>query len=455
MITRHLYYQIEPYINSTQAIVVTGMRRVGKTTLFKFIFDKIESSNKLFLDLEKVFNRKIFEEDDYDKIAIALGNQGLDFRQRVWLFLDEIHLIKNLPSVIKYLGDHYNIKFFLTGSASFYLKNHFSESLSGRKFIFELFPLSFTEFLEAKQVTVKIPQEHKLMGQPVFEMIDNYYQEYLMFGGFPQVVLSQSVEEKKKNLQDIFNSYFELEVKGLSGFKKVNKMRDLMLLLLARVGNKLNITDLTKEIAVARETIDEYLSFLDASYFIKLVKPFSRSLKVEIRKRPKVYVCDSGLANHLTFASGLNAPSKGSLFEQVVFQTLRARSDLEDIPFGLNYYEKKIGGEIDFVFNKKEAYEVKLNATQVDVNKVKRLAQDLKLKDAKVVSLKYSELDDVVYGFELGERREEWVKQKADDVLEKRIFKEEPEGEIQYPTDSTAKFLTQDYKSLNTSGGAA
>lgn len=432
MIIRHSYYQIEPYINNDQAIVVTGMRRVGKTTLFKFIFDKIDSSNKLFLDLEKVFNRKIFEEEDYDKIKATLENKGMDFRQRVWLFLDEIHLIKNLPSVIKYLGDHYNIKFFLTGSASFYLKNHFSESMAGRKFIFELFPLSFAEFLEVKQTTAKIPQEHKLIGRPVFRMIDDYYQEYLMFGGFPQVVLAQSVEEKKKNLQDVFNSYFELEVKGLSGFKKVNEMRDLMLLLLGRVGSKLNITDLAKEIGVARETIDEYLYFLDASYFIKLVKPFSRSLGVEIRKTPKVYVCDSGLANHLTFASGLNAPSKGSLFEQVVFQTLRSRSDLLNIPYGLNYYEKKIGGEIDFVFNKKEAYEVKLNATEVDVNKVKRLAQDLKLEGARVVSMKYSELDDVVYGFELGEGKkiDELQKQVAQVAIEPAVAGQEPKVEI-------------------------
>lgn len=446
MIIRHLYYQIKPYINnSTQAIVITGMRRVGKTSLLQFIFSTIDSSNKLFLDLEKVLNRKIFEEDDYDKITVALENQGLDFKQKVWLFLDEIHLTKNLPSVIKYLGDHYNIKFFLTGSASFYLKNHFSESLAGRKFTFELFPFSFEEFLEAKQATVKIPQDHKLISQLVFRMIDDYYQEYLIFGGFPQVVLAQSIEEKKKNLQDVFNSYFELEVKGLGSFKKANEMRDLMFLLLARVGNKLNITDLANEVRIDHKTLTKYLSFLEASYFIKLIKPFSHSIKIEIRKMPKVYVCDSGMANHLTFASGLNAPSKGSLFEQAVFQTLRVRSDIVNIPYGINYYEKKIGGEIDFIFNKKEAYEVKLNATQVDINKVKRLSKELGLSDAKVVSWKYSELDDVVYGFELGDQKKDEISDKREVVVKikaqnRRQEEREPEFQINYPQDTTADY---------------
>lgn len=123
------------------------MRRTGKISLLRFIYGKISSENKLFLDLKNPLNQQYFDEPNYEKIKSNLEILELKFNKKPYLFLDEIQLIKNLPFVIKYLIDHYKIKCFLTGSASFYLKNLFSESLSGRKYLFELFPLTFKEFL--------------------------------------------------------------------------------------------------------------------------------------------------------------------------------------------------------------------------------------------------------------------------------------------------------------------
>lgn len=99
------------------------------------------------MDLENPLNRKYFEESHYERIKITFEFLGLDFSQKTFVFLDEMQFVKNLPSVVKYFIDHYKVKFFLTGSASFYLKNLFTESLVGRKYIFELFPLTFNEFL--------------------------------------------------------------------------------------------------------------------------------------------------------------------------------------------------------------------------------------------------------------------------------------------------------------------
>lgn len=114
--------QIKPYITSPAAIVITGMRRTGKTTLLTHLFDLTESENKLYLDLENPLNRKYFEEKNYDRIRMTLSSLGIDFSRKSHIFLDEIQTLKNLPSIIKYFIDHYKVKFFLTGSASFYLK---------------------------------------------------------------------------------------------------------------------------------------------------------------------------------------------------------------------------------------------------------------------------------------------------------------------------------------------
>ncbi len=117
---------------------LTGMRRTGKTTLLNHIFGSIESQNKIFLDLENPINRKYFEEENYERIKKSFEFMGIDFETRAYIFLDEIQFVKNLPSIAKYLIDHYRVKFILTGSASFYMKNLFTESLAGRKYIFEL-----------------------------------------------------------------------------------------------------------------------------------------------------------------------------------------------------------------------------------------------------------------------------------------------------------------------------
>jgi predicted AAA+ superfamily ATPase len=386
LIERMLYKQIEPFINSPQAIIITGMRRVGKTSLLRFIFDRIESSNKLFLDLENPANQKYFEIEDYERIKLELQVLGLDFSKRAFLFLDEIHLVKSIPSVVKYLIDHYNVKCFLTGSASFYLKNLFSESLAGRKYIFELFPLTFKEFLMFKGSRINIPEDPKLVTEPVFDTISTLYEEYILFGGFPEVVLKERVEEKKKCLEDIFSSFFQMEVLKLGDFRKNKVVRDLIMILMERIGFKMDIQKLSRELCISRATLYNYISFLEDTYFIHLVRPFSRTKDVELRKTPKVYLCDSGLVNHFARID------EGRLFENNVFQNLKVKGEV-------NYYQKKSGVEIDFILDKKKAFEVKVSPSEREIKNLEKLSQKLGLEEFKMVSKKYVSYENTIYGF--------------------------------------------------------
>ena len=389
LIERLLYKQIKPYFVSPEAIIITGMRRTGKTSLLQFIYEQIDSSNKLFLDLQNPLNQKFFEETNYEKIKSELEILGLDFTKRPYLFLDEIQLVKNIPSVVKYLIDHYKLKCFLTGSASFYLKNLFSESLSGRKYLFELFPLTFKEFLLFKGSKIILPEDSKSITKPIFDSLSNLYNEYLLFGGFPEVVLKNSVEEKKKSLENIFSSFFQLEILILGDFRKNKIIRDLIMVLMERIGSKLDVQKLSQELGISRPTLYEYLSFLEGTYFLALIKPFSKSKDVEIRKTPKVYLCDSGLSNY--FAK-LN---EGILFENNIFQNLRIKGEV-------NYYQKKSGAEIDFILNKKTAFEVKISPREADLKKLKKISRELGLKKFKIISKNYSQLENICYGFMLG-----------------------------------------------------
>jgi len=388
LIERLLYKQIKPYFVSPEAIIITGMRRTGKTSLLQFIYEQIDSSNKLFLDLQNPLNQKFFEETNYEKIKSELEILGLDFTKRPYLFLDEIQLVKNIPSVVKYLIDHYKLKCFLTGSASFYLKNLFSESLSGRKYLFELFPLTFKEFLLFKNSKIVLPQHSRSITRPIFDSLSNLYNEYLLFGGFPEVVLKNSIEEKKRALENIFSSFFQLEILRLGGFRKNKTIRDLMVVLMERISSKLDVQKLSRELGISRPTLYEYLSFLEATYYFSIVKPFSKNKDVEIRKIPKVYLCDSGLANYF---ARLN---EGILFENNVFQNLRIKGEV-------NYYQKKSGVEIDFILNKKTALEVKINPQKMDLKKLRKISQEIGLKKFKIISKNYSYLENICYGFML------------------------------------------------------
>jgi len=363
------------------------MRRTGKTSLFQLIAREIRADNRLFLDFENPLHKKYFE-GDYDHIRHNLELLGLDLTRPSCIFLDEIQLVKNIPSVVKYLMDHYRIKFFLTGSASFYLKNLFSESLAGRKYIFELFPLSFNEFLRFKKLSYKVPSPLVTIDQITYDTLSPLYEEYCMFGGFPQVVLKTSVAEKKKSLEDIFTSFYRMEIVQLGDFRRNETIRDLTLLLLQRIGAKLDVQKISRETGISRPTLHNYLAFLEGTYFISAIKPFSRGRDTEIRKMPKLYVCDSGIANHFARLD------PGTLFEQNVFQALRLRGSL-------HYYQKKSGAEIDFILNKEKAYEVKTTPGESDGRKLKILAKELHLKECAIVSRNLSTLSNLVYGFQL------------------------------------------------------
>lgn len=385
---RIIFDKVRPYFDSPEAIIITGMRRTGKTTLLNLFFDKIETKNKTFLDLENPLNRRYFEEENYERIKTSFELLGIDFSLKSTIFLDEIQFVKNLPSVVKYFIDHYRVKFFLTGSASFYLKNLFTESLAGRKYIFELFPLTFAEFLLFKESSIKIPQNTSDVTKAIYETISPLYDEYILFGGFPGVVLKTSFEEKKKALEEIFTSFYQLEILQLGDFRKNKVLRDLILLLTQRLGSKIDIQKISRELGISRSTLNEYIAFLEGTFFLKTIRPFTKGKNSEIRKMPKVYLCDSGLARHIVKLD------VGLLFENSIFQNLRQKGDL-------NYYQRKKGIEIDFILNGKLAYEVKLTPQLSDVKKVKRISRELNLEGFRVIAKNYSEHENTLYGFML------------------------------------------------------
>ena len=390
---RKQYDILKDLLDSRQVIVLTGMRRVGKTTLMRRLFNELDDDNKAFLDMENPLEQLIFDEIDFNNILNNLQQFGITKNRKAYLFIDEIQLVPDVVKAIKYLYDHYDIKFMVTGSSSFYLKNLFPESLAGRKFIVELYPLDFEEFMTVKgfslPFTVSFEEKAKQKNRLFFEKYKTYYNEYLEYGGFPQIVLTEKTEGKQRLLNDIFTSYFEKDVKSLSDFRHIKGFRDLILLLLRRTSSKLDISKLATVLGLSRPTVYSYLSFLEQTYFISIVKPYSGSIDKELSGAGKVYICDTGIVN--MFAK----IDEGNLFENVVFNNLKSYGKI-------NYYQNRSGSEIDFILQEKGiAIEVKTRAIKQHIQKLERLSKTLSLKEFYVISKEFSEERNVVLALNL------------------------------------------------------
>jgi uncharacterized protein len=371
MFERDIYKELATHLSKKQITVITGMRRVGKSTSVKYLLQQIKHANFIYLDCERVEIRILFNKPDYENIKEELELRGIDFSQPSLLAIDEIQLIQNLPSVIKYLYDTYQVKFIVTGSSSYYLKNTFSESLAGRKRIFEMYPLSFKEYLKFNQVWDEGYEKYawKPYNSAWYNKAKDWYEEYISYGGFPEVVLEPKNEDKKELLQDIINSYIELDVKLLSDFSVSEELFKLVKLLAARSGNKIDYTRIGSVSAIHRQKITSYMQLLEQTYLIYQATPFTKNIDKEISQQKKLYFADTGILNVLAG----NQLSSGQIFENAVATQLK--------PLGpLQYYQRKTGQEIDFIFKGDTALEIKETPIEQDKNSLRQRATAIEME---------------------------------------------------------------------------
>lgn len=373
MIVRKEYTQFLNALSVKQIIAITGLRRVGKTTILKYLLSEIKSKNKIYFDLERIEYRNLFSGENYGDIIKAIEIEGIEFNQKAFIVLDEIQLVPNIASVLKYIYDTYDVKIIVSGSSSFYMKGAFSESLAGRKRLFELWPLEFDDFIKFKGVSTKLPASSFKATHPHFiEKYNSYYEEFVNFGGFPEVALTDKVEDKKAVLKDIFESYLNLDIRFLADFNKTDELYKLIKLLSSRVGSKVDYSKISGVSGISRHKVKEYLMFLENTFFIKLVKPFVTNPDREIALQTKLYFSDSGL---LTM---LGPVSSGALFENTLANQLSNKGELR-------FYAKRTGQEIDFILEEIRAIEVKETPTAYDLNVLQKRAENINLKNFNLV----------------------------------------------------------------------
>ena len=347
-IKRNLEGTVLKYLGAREIIAITGARQAGKTTMVNHLMKKLDNAVCVSFDDQNILRMFENQTDDFINIYIK-GNK--------YLFIDEFQYARNGGRILKYIFDSQKIKLIISGSSVIDLTIRAVKYLVGRVLIFNLYPFDFQEFLLAKDKNyLKIYKGNKKqveqfkdieikIGERAHKKLSYYYEEYLLFGGYPRIVLEDRYEAKKELLRNIYNTYFLREVKDILGLIDDYKLNNLIRALALQIGNLLEYQELSQVSGYSYPSLKKYLNFLEKTYICNFLRPYFKNKRTEIVKNPKVYFLDTGLRNFIIddFRK-LNARTdKEALLENGLAQQFIKNS------YKFNFWRDKKKNEIDFI----------------------------------------------------------------------------------------------------------
>jgi Predicted ATPase (AAA+ superfamily) len=280
----------------------------------------------------------------------------LDLKKKTFIFIDEIQYLKDPTNFLKYLDDQYQekLKLIVSGSSAFYIDRRFKDSLVGRKKIFYVYPASLKEFFAFKGFEFDKPYSKLTLVEK--DQYKKLFFEYLVYGGYPRVILSP-FEEKKEVLRDLLYSYIKKDVYE-GGVRQEDVFYRLLKILASQIGNLVNQFELSLTLGVSKTAIENYLYLMQKSFHLCLIRPFFKNIRKELTKMPKIYFYDLGLRNFLVnnFQPFLMRDDQGALLENYFFHLFLE----EKYPDEIKFWRTTEGQEVDFIMDN-TAYEVKVN----------------------------------------------------------------------------------------------
>ncbi len=277
MINRGLYNSIKTKIQQGKKIVVLyGARQVGKTTIARQIIDEL-GYNTRYVNADLLKHHAVLSSRDIKKLK-GLTN-GYDL-----LFIDEAQRIDKLGINLKIIHEEIpNLRVLATGSSSFDLAYKISDSLSGRKISYTMYPLSISELAS---------------NMSEYDIRDRL-EDLLLYGFYPEVYTTDDINDKLEILEEITSSYLYKDVLELSNIRNSVKIHQLLELLAYRIGSEISINKLSQELSMSRDAVMHYLDLLEKSFVIFRLQGYSRNLSKEVKKMDKYYFYDLGIRNML------------------------------------------------------------------------------------------------------------------------------------------------------------
>jgi len=333
---RNLFEEILRYLNDQQIISLIGLRRTGKTTLMYQLIDHliqngVPPKNILYFSFDEILSAepKILEEviENYQKMILKT-------EEKTYLFLDEIQYIEKWQAVLKrYYDLHPTMKFFISGSASLNIKKA-KESLAGRIYEFILHPLNFREFLDMK--TFPLPKKqttytleelqnnyHQLL--PYKDDIETYLNEYMLKGGFPELIEEKSLEKIQKYLRTNIDKIIFQDIPKVFDIKEPALLIELLKITAAQSGTVLEYEGIGKALKTTRQSISNYMLYLQESFLIRKMTNYTGRTLASGRKAKKFYIQDHGITNTLLEKreEAFSEQDSGKIIENIIVNTLQ------------------------------------------------------------------------------------------------------------------------------------
>ncbi len=360
---------MKKHFPSSQIVFLTGLRRVGKTTLFKLFI-------RYLIEEEKIDPTRIFyiSLDDYllsKKNILELVEefrriQKISFREKVFLFLDEVGYKEDFELQLKNLYDSHNAKIYASSSSATVLRSK-KAYLTGRNVIIETLPLDFKEYLDFRKITISKADKH---------LVERYFEEYLNIGGIPEYVLHRDIDYLRELVDDIIYK----DITAFYGIRNPGILKEFFVLLMERTGKQVSINKMANILGISPDTAKRYLQMFADTYLIYLVQRYGKTNEKLLAPR-KVYACDLGIR---TLFTGFR--DKGSLFENYVYLKIKAYNP---------YYIYRETAEIDFFIRDRALIEVKYGGEMS--RKQLNIFQKIKA-DKKVIVKNLEDLDNLLQG---------------------------------------------------------
>ena len=360
---REQFSQLQKYLVPPQILLVTGLRRTGKTTLLRQLtadlLDRKTQPQKIcFFSFEEEFgveNRDALESIVNLYIEQILQKNLAQIKTPIYIFLDETQYIPNWQSVLKRIYDlNKNVKFLVSGSASTRLVWHAKESLAGRLFEIKLPILSFSEYLRLKgekpalTIDLKNTDDLRELKNEIARrgnFLDKNYLAYLVRGQFPELLELTGPDQIDAYLKDsILEKVIAVDLPKAFTIQERGKFRQLFLLLAAESGNLIQVQSLASDLGLSRQTVAEYVSYMEAGFLVKMIYQFTRT-RQRMRTQRKVYTASPNFTTSLggfDESSPLFDKAVGHLAETAVFGRL-------DYLFEQVFFWRRRGKEVDFI----------------------------------------------------------------------------------------------------------
>jgi uncharacterized protein len=345
MIERVLQNAIKERLFKGKALLLFGARQTGKSTL---AIEMLENQDKSWIVMngDDADVREVLSSTSASKLKALIGKNEI-------LLIDEAQRIENIGLTIKIITDQIkNVQVIATGSSSFELSGKVNEPLTGRKYEFMLFPLSFQEMV----------QHHGLLEEK------RQLEQRIIFGYYPEIVTHPG--EEKERLQLLTDSYLYKDLLMLEQIKKPALLEKLLKALALQIGSEVKFNEVAQTIGSDQKTVEKYIDLLQKAFVLFQVPAFSRNVRNEIKKGRKIYFYDCGVRNAVlnNFNTLSNRTDTGALWENFVMaerlKYLRYKSDDAKFYFWRTTQQQEID-LVEEAGDKLTAYEIKWKKTKI------------------------------------------------------------------------------------------